>query len=67
MGSMRSGLNLRQCRGSTSDIWDASMANGRYLLEGRWQLLQFSFWLWVDLNHEAALGIKISAGPTPKP
>lgn len=67
MRSMRSGLNLRQCRSSTSDIWDASMANGRYPLEGGQELPWFSFWLWMDLNHPHALGIKTSAGSTPKP
>lgn len=66
MWSMRSQFDLKCCRSSTWDVWDASMANRRYLLESRWKLPWFSFWLWVHLNHEAALGIKTSVGSTPK-
>lgn len=67
MWSMKPGLILRWCRSSTSDIWDTSEANGRYLLEGRKERPSFSFCLWVELNHSAAFGNQTSAGSVPMP
>lgn len=65
--SIRSGLNLRQCR--SSNFRHLGYFNGKWQVPARRQIGNFliSCWPWMDLNHEAALGIKFSAGSTGKP